>query len=476
MNAKNQSNLYFHYPQGFFGSAKQTMKRISKDRKALFRCAAILLLILVVLLQSCNGLPRVNDQRPNFLIIITDDQRFDMMEYMPNTQRMIFDQGVTFSHGYVTTPFCCPSRASILTGMYAHNHNVHVNSDKLQFPTFVDALHANGYFTGLVGKYLNSWKGEKRSEFDYWVSFFGGTLPNYYDPRLNVNGKWEKETGYITYLFKDRVIEFLDQASRQSKPFLLIFAPNAPHAPYTPLKEDKGLYTDLPPYRPPSYNEVDVTDKPLSIAEKSPLSEEDSTQIENIRRRQIQTLVSLDRSIGEIMQKLEAIGKLDNTVVFFLSDNGKHWGEHRMTSKSTAYEESVKVPFAVCYPPLIPTPYVEDRLVANIDIAPTIYELSETRMPETIDGISLLRLFDGSQWRSTLLLEAWPERGHWTAIHTGQYIYIETDNDLPEFYDLISDPYEMENKINDPKYAAAIADLKKIMEKERQPAISLPEN
>lgn len=429
------------------------------------------------LLLSMSGcrIPLLKDERPNFLIIITDDQRYDTMEYMPNTRQWIFDQGVTFSSGYVTTPYCCPSRASILTGLYAHNHYVYVNEDKLRLPTLVNDLQDNGYYTGLVGKYLNSWDGEARPEFDYWVSFFGGTVPNYYDPELNVNGKWEKKTGYMTYLLEDYVKEYLDEAAGQRKPFFLIFAPNAPHAPFTPLKEDKGLYTDLPPYRPPSFNEADISDKPSSIANKPIIDEAGITEIDNTRRRQILTLVSLDRSIGAIMEKLEASGELDNTVVIFISDNGKHWGEHRMDTKSTAYEEVVKVPFAMRYPALVPTPYSEDKLVANIDITPTVYELSGTRMPEVIDGRSLVQLLNRSgEWRTSLLLEAWPDRGHWTAIHTGQYVYVETENDLSEFYDLSADPYELDNAINNPQYQSIILDLQQILQKEKEPRLREP--
>jgi len=426
-------------------------------------------LLLALTLQSCGVFPRLNDDRPNFLIIITDDQRFDTMEYMPNTQELIFDRGVTFSNGYITTPFCCPSRASLLTGMYAHNHGVHVNEDKLEFPTLVEDLNANGYYTGLVGKYLNSWKGDARPEFDYWVSFFGGTVPNYYDPNLNVNGTWEKKTGYITYLFKDYVIEFLQAAARQRKPFMLIFAPNAPHAPFTPAKEDKELLTDLPPHRPPNFNEEDITDKPSSISGRALLTDEEIQQIEKTRRRQLLTLLALDRSIGEIMNKLEEIGELDNTVVIFISDNGKHWGEHRLDSKSSAYEEAVKVPFALRYPTLVPVPYTEEKLAANIDIAPTIYELSDTSAPNSVDGLSLVPLLKGdSSWRTKLLLEAWPDRGHWTSAHSEQYVYIETDEDLSEFYDLIIDPYELDNKINDPNYQDTIREFKSFIEGEKQ--------
>jgi len=444
-------------------------------KKRVFKIFQLLFAFSLLLSTSGCRFPLAKDDRPNFLIIVTDDQRFDTMDYMPNTQKLIFDQGVTFSSGYITTPFCCPSRSSILTGLYAHDHYVFVNTDKLRLPTVVEDLHKNGYYTGLVGKYLNSWNGEARPEFDYWVSFYGGTVPSYYDPELNINGTWEKKTGYMTYLFEDYVKEYLDKATGQRKPFFLLFAPNAPHAPFTPLKEDKGLLIDLPPFRPPNYNEEDVSDKPSSIANKPLLDEEVATDIDNTRRRQLLTLISLDRSIGAIMEKLKETGELDNTVVIFISDNGKHWGEHRMDTKSTAYEEAVKVPFAMRYPPLVPTPYIDDGLVANIDIAPTVYELSETKMPEVIDGLSLVNLLTRKgDWRSSLLLEAWPDRGNWVSIHTDQYVYIETVNDKSEFYDLAVDPYEMENAIDDPQYQSIIQELKQELQKDKEPRIPEP--
>ena len=445
-------------------------------RKSSLKIIQLMLGLGLLLSTSGCRFPLAKDERPNFLIIVTDDQRFDTMEYMPNTQQWIFDQGVTFSSGYITTPFCCPSRASILTGLYAHNHYVYINTNKLLLPTMVEDLHKNGYYTGLVGKYLNSWDGSIRPEFDYWVTFFGGTVPHYYDPELNINGDWGKHEGYITYIFEDYVKEYLDEATSQRKPFFLLFAPNAPHAPFTPLQEDKGLLTDLEPFRPPSFNEEDISDKPSSIANKPLFSEDKVEEIDSTRRRQLLTLISLDRSIGAIMEKLEETGELDNTVVIFLSDNGKHWGEHRMDTKSTAYEEVVKVPFAMRYPALIPTPYVEDGLVANIDIAPTIYQLSETRMPEIIDGSSLVDLLNGNgNWRDKLLLEAWPDRGWWNAVHTGRYVYIETVGDTSEFYDLLNDPYELDNIINNPQYQSIIADLQAFMVSESQPRLPRPE-
>lgn len=435
----------------------------------------VILSLVASTLGACQALPRINDTRPNFLIIVTDDQRYDTMEYMPNTQELIFDQGVTFSKGYITTPFCCPSRASILTGMYAHNHGVQVNEDPLEFRTMVEDIHRNGYYTGLVGKYLNSWKGDMRPEYDFWVSFWGGTMKNYYDPDLNVNGTWSKYTGYSTYLFRDYGVQFIEEASKQSKPFLLMYTPNAPHAPFTPAKEDVNLLDGLEPFRPVSFNEEDVSDKPDSISNQAPLTEEDIQSIDTTRRRQLLTLIALDRTIPDLINKLKETGELDNTVIIFISDNGKHWGEHRLDSKSTAYEESVKVPFAIRYPPLIPTPYVDDRIVANIDIAPTIYELSETRQPDTVDGKSLLPLFGGdTEWRDHILLEAWPDRGAWSAIHTGDYIYIETQDDMSEFYNLKLDPFEMDNAINDPQYQEMIVKLQQYLQTEKQPKTSPP--
>ena len=435
----------------------------------------VILSLVASTLGACQALPRINDTRPNFLIIVTDDQRYDTMEYMPNTQELIFDQGVTFSKGYITTPFCCPSRASILTGMYAHNHGVQVNEDPLEFRTMVEDIHRNGYYTGLVGKYLNSWKGDMRPEYDFWVSFWGGTMKNYYDPDLNVNGTWSKYTGYSTYLFRDYGVQFIEEASKQSKPFLLMYTPNAPHAPFTPAKEDVNLLDGLEPFRPVSFNEEDVSDKPDSISNQAPLTEEDIQSIDTTRRRQLLTLIALDRTIPDLINKLKETGELDNTVIIFISDNGKHWGEHRLDSKSTAYEESVKVPFAIRYPPLIPTPYVDDRIVANIDIAPTIYELSETRQSDTVDGKSLLPLFGGdTEWRDHILLEAWPDRGAWSAIHTGDYIYIETQDDMSEFYNLKLDPFEMDNAINDPQYQEMIVKLQQYLQTEKQPKTSPP--
>ena len=187
-------------------------------RKALKQILGILstapVLLTLLLARSCGNAPSTAAvaERPNFLIIITDDQCYDTLgSFMPRTQARIFNEGVQFTKAYVTTPLCCPSRASILTGMYAHRSGVRVNSDSLRKTTFADRLHEAGYFTGLVGKYLNSWDGSARPEFDFWVAFAGGGS-RYFNPRLNVNGSWSERQGYMTYILRDYALRFLNDA------------------------------------------------------------------------------------------------------------------------------------------------------------------------------------------------------------------------------------------------------------------------
>lgn len=423
--------------------------------------------LLGITLSGCGLNIGQDDLRPNFLIIISDDQRYDTMQFMPKTQELIFDQGVTFPHAYITTPLCCPSRSSILTGMYAHNHGVLDNSVELNMETFINALHESGYYTGLVGKYLNSWDGEARPEFDYWISFARGES-RYYNPRLNVNGIWERHTDqYITDALGNYAQEFLTKAGKKNQPYVLIFAANAPHEPATPAEEDKDKLQDLPAYRPPSFNEEDMSDKPAWMAQRPLLNETEIAALETFRRNQNLTLLSLDRAIEKVMGTLTETKVLDKTMIFYLSDNGKHYGEHRLDSKNTYFEEAVRVPFAIRYPPLIPSPYSDNRVISNIDIAPTLYELAGLAIPEAVNGLSLVGLFNPEIiWREGVLLEGWPPRGVYSAIHTERYLYAETVDDIAELYDLELDPYELNNLAQDPAYQEIKDRLKTLLDQE----------
>lgn len=440
-----------------------------------------LAIIYSMILSSCNSIAwakdviknKLKDKRPNFLIILTDDQRYDTLQYMPQTKQKIFDQGVTFDHGYITTPLCGPSRTSILTGNLAQNTKVRTNNDVNSNRTFIEDFHANGYYTGLVGKYLNYWKGDARPEFDSWVSFFKGEAP-YSDPDLNVDGVWREHIGYTTDILGTYSISFVENAVAQRKPWVLLYAPVAPHEPAEPDVKDLALYPDLVLHRPPSFNEEDVSDKPDWFTKKELLTDDEIVKIDAFRREQILSLTSLDRAIGKLIDRLEDKGELDNTMIIFLSDNGKFWGEHRISSKNSFYEEAVKVPFGIRYPPLTPDPYIENRLVANIDIAPTLYELANIKPRADMDGLSLVPLLQGAKnWRDSLLIEGWPPRGVFAALHTGQFVYAETIGDKTELYDLDKDPYQLENLAYDPEYAEMVQGfhekLKNIKEPEGVP-------
>ena len=404
----------------------------------------------------------------NILIIMSDDQRYDTMAYMPRTQALIFDQGVSFSRAYITTPSCCPSRASLLTGLYAYNHEVHENQDPLEKPTLMEDFHAAGYFTGLVGKYLNSWDGSMRPEYDFWVSFEGGSSP-YYDPRLNVQGEWIDHSGYMTYILGDYTLEFLDQALEKEAPFVLLFTPNAPHEPSDPAPGDEILYPDLPLYRPPSFNEADVSDKPDWVQEYEPLTEERIEAIDQLRRRQIQSLNALDQVVESVITRLEQAGELDNTFVVYLSDNGFFWGEHRrQRGKGYAWEESILVPFAVRYPLLFPEARQDNHLVSNIDLAPTFYQLAGLDAPAGMDGLSLIPLLRGSPvWRDRLVIENWVRFGPYIAVRTERYLYVEWESERPELYDMEDDPYQLVNQAENPAYDPVVRELRRFLRQSR---------
>jgi N-acetylglucosamine-6-sulfatase len=416
-------------------------------------------------------------ERPNFLIIITDDQRLDTMQYMPRTQALIGDQGVTFSSAYATTPLCCPSRSSILTGLYAHNHRVHLNYNKLAFTTVVQMLGQHGYRTGLAGKYLNSYpkvNDPPLPEFDMWVSFEGIV---YYDPTLNVNGTWQVIEGYQTDIFRDYAIDFIRDSTESTQPFLLIYAPSAPHLPSLPKQGDEDLFLDLPAHRPPGFNEADVSDKPAWLQERPLISNKlIKNEIDKKLLPGLQSLVAVDAAIAEIMHELEEQGVIDNTLVIFLSDNGYFWGEHRLVrGKSFAYEEAIHVPFMLRYPPLVNQPSIEDALVANIDIAPTLYDLAGVTPPYPMDGLSLVPLLTHEPgWREHLLIEGWSDKRtqpgeapSYQAIHTGRYVYIETQGDLAEFYDLEADPGQLDNAIHQTEYTEQIKTHQRFLAEER---------
>ncbi|MFN2383264.1 MAG: sulfatase-like hydrolase/transferase, partial [Gemmatimonadota bacterium] len=403
-----------------------------------------------------DAVPAVTLDRPSFLIILTDDQRAaDVERAMPLTFARLHGEGVIFTRGYATTPLCCPSRSSLLTGRYARHHGVHTNGDPLRLPTIVDALHAAGYRTGLIGKYLNSWNGTPRPEFDRWVHGLA-----YRNPVFNVDGRSVRYQGHVLDGLQHHALAFFDaSATEPNRPFFLLFSPRVPHLPAVPQPADSGRF--LEPAMPAMSVEADLSDKPAWIRRLPRLAPRRDAQLREEHRRMLQAAAGLDRVIGAMLDRLAAQGRLDSTVVIFLSDNGWLAGEHRYRGKGVVYEEATRVPFALRYPPLVPSPRTEERLVANIDIAPTLYELAGLPIPDGVDGRSLATLLRGGAWRDALLLEGWRGAGPpWTAIHTGRYVYVETRNERAELYDLATDPAQHDNVAGEPAQADRVAALR----------------
>jgi N-acetylglucosamine-6-sulfatase len=289
------------------------------------------------------------------------------------------------------------------------------------------------------------------------------------NPKLNVNGDWKKHKGYVTKILGYYADEFLMSAAKQEKPFLLYLTPNTPHEPAIPAPGSERYFRDMPPHRPPNYLEEDQSDKPDWLKNRKRLDQEHIDAVDQFRIRQFQSLRTFDGVVGSLIDKLQELSLLENTMVFYISDNGVMWGEHGLTSKNCIYEAAIHVPFAVTAPFLTKKPQVFDELVANIDIAPTIYELSGVTPPAGVNGKSLVPLLKGGKGgHHRLLIEDWRDskiRRPFDAVHTGRFVYVENKGDKDELYDLETDPYQLNNQIDSPGHAKRVADLKKDLAK-----------
>jgi arylsulfatase A-like enzyme len=423
------------------------------------RRVALLLALLMTLavVQVPPATPQVPD-RPNVLIIVTDDQRGGL-SVMPETRRRFVRQGVLYSPAFVTTPLCCPSRASIMTGRYAHNHGVKVNSnpsetrsDALDHSTTIQRyLDDAGYHTGVIGKFLHRpWEfSASPPHFDEWATVDGEGSPKdggekWYDYPFNVNGETTFTSGYLTTVIGERAVDFIRRNSGET-PWYLYVAPKAPHPPAPP----EHRYEDFPVKRwegNPAVFERDKRDKPLYVQKKSR-----GIRTANwTRRLQFRSLVSVDDMVEAIFDELSAQGEKD-TLVFYISDNGRHWSEHGLGAKGTPYSQAVNVPMMVRWPGHFPGRVKDSRWAANIDIAPTVLQAAAVPQDSAtpMDGRSLL---DPTWRRDRILLEYWCNVGvcnRWASLRTrtDQYVeyYDQGEVIFREYYNLRKDPWQLVN-------------------------------
>jgi len=445
---------------------------------AVTACALGLLGLPLVGRQPAHG--HAAGAPPNFVVVLTDDQRWDSIGYMPTVSALA---ARNFPNGFVTTPLCCPSRSSILTGRYAHNHGVLSNNAPLgSFTKFQDTdtiatrLHNAGYRTGLFGKYLNGYGNTTLyipPGWDTWFAF-NSPLTNapqayYYNYTVNANGVQlsygSSEADYGTDVLATQAEQFI--RTSDPRPFFVYIAPYAPHEPSIPASRHANLFNDLSPWRPPSYNEADVSDKPAWLASFPLLTPTQQSTGDTSHKNMLRSLQAVDDLLAGVIQALQDTGQLDNTAIFFLSDNGLEWGEHRLLNhKSVPYQEAVRVPFLIAYPPLTPSRVDDPHVVLNIDLAPTMLDLAGQPIPITMDGVSLVPLLNGTAttWRTDWLEEHWSDVDQqailpsWSAVHSLLWNYVEYDSGDRELYDLTNDPYELNNVAGQSAYASVQAD------------------
>jgi N-acetylglucosamine-6-sulfatase len=423
--------------------------------------------------------------QPNIVLILSDDQRADTVWAMPVVRRRLVARGVEFDHAYVSEPLCCPSRATMLTGQFAHSTGVYRNEMPMGgFPAFRDDstlatwLHAAGYTTALVGKYLNLYEGTYIPPgWDRWVAFSGET--EYYDYSLNVDGQistfGSAASDYSTDVLAQQAESFI-RSTPSSKPLLLWFAPFGPHQPATPPPRYANAFSDLAPWRPPSYNEPDVSDKPSYIASLPPLDAYKKATIDSLRVNMYRSLLAVDDAVGGILDALRETGRLRSTMIVYTSDNGFLWGEHRWPArwgKSVPYEESIRVPLVVRYDGVANHGTVVHRVVGNVDLAPTVADVAGVDAPGA-EGISYQGLLRHrvKGWRPGLLLEylrRWSPAPTYCGVRTRRYLYVAYETGEQELYDMKSDPYQLSNRSGDPALSSVEGGLRQQTETACQP-------
>ena len=460
------------------------------------------LVVLVMLIVAGIGLAHSNQQRharPNIVFILIDDLRWDELGIAghpflktPNIDR-IGKEGALFRNAFLTTPLCSPSRASFLTGKYAHTHGITDNVDRSvashKLITFPLLLQQAGYATAFIGKWHMGNDDSPRPGFDRWVSFKG--QGSYLKTEINEDGKDVNPGGYITDILNDYAVEFIRRP--HDKPFLVYLAHKAIHPEvmqhgdgsinmadaerFIPAERHRKLFArEEIPRRPNAMQSP--TGKPAlerTIDNLPPLSAKTATPDEAVLGR-LRSLMAVEEGVGKILKALKETNQLDNTVIVFTSDNGYFYGEHGLSvERRLAYEESIRMPLLMRYPLVVKAGTVRDEFALNIDLAPTLLELAGVNAPMS-EGRSLVPLLNGAggDWRHSFLIEYYSDKviprvrqTGYKAVRTERWKYIhylELDG-MDELYDLTADPYEMKNIINQPGTRSTLDAMKRELER-----------
>lgn len=429
------------------------------------------------------------------ILVVADDLDARSFEHLPAVTRLLRERGARFSRFYVTTPICCPARASIFSGQYAHNHGVRRNNGEQggfhafhlgerERSTVASWLREAGYHTALVGKYLNGYPrlprrfADARLPRDYvppgwdeWYAQMDRGATGGPEFELNENGTIvaynDRPEHYTTDVLARHAVSVIERADET--PFFLYVAPLVPHYPAPFAPRHASAFADVRAPRPPSFDEPDVSDKPAHIREAARLSEVQISTVDQHHGDRLRSLLSLDELVTALVEALRGAGKLDNTYMFVTSDHGWHLGEHRLPfGKETPYEESIRAPLGIIGPGLRGD--VISALALNIDLAPTIAEIAGARVPDAVDGRSLLPLLGAPQpeeWRRAFLVEhtsagktrSYPALGEMPSVPSyralrasllaDDLLYVEYETGERELYDIRADPHQLVNSAGD---------------------------
>jgi len=420
----------------------------------------------------------------NVIFILSDDHRYDFMGFLnkpkfletPNMDRLA-REGAYIKNATVSTSLCSPSRASILTGQYAHRHGVVDNNTRVPQGTrfFPQDLQKAGWQTAFMGKWhMGHASDEPRPGFDRWISFRGQGV--YLNPTFNIDGKQVKRQGHVSDLLTDYALDWIKNDCDSGKPFMLYLSHKAVHAMFEPAKRHLGKYENVKLEYPKNMadTEENYKGKPNWVREQRnswhgvDYMYHGQMDFDTFYRRYCETLLSVDDSIGRVIKYLEDNNLAEDTLVMYMGDNGFVFGEHGLIDKRHMYEESMRVPFLAWCPGMIKPGSVIEELIQNIDIAPTILDVAGLETPARMDGKSFLPILQGKKipWRDAAFYEYYWERNFpqtptTHGVRTDHYKYIHYHGiwDIDELYDLKEDPEEMHNLIDSPEHQKLVKQL-----------------
>jgi N-acetylglucosamine-6-sulfatase len=408
----------------------------------------------------------------SIVFILTDDHRYDAFGFLrpqkfletPHLDSMA-REGVHFRNAFVTTALCSPSRASILTGKYAHQHKIVDNNTAIPRGTrfFPELLRQAGYATAFIGKWhMGGESDAPQPGFDRWVSFRGqgSYLPS--ANGLNIDGRRVPQKGYITDELTDYALEWL-AGRRKDQPYFLYISHKGVHSDFVPPERYRGRYANAE-FVPPKTMAPDTgeTGGPMWVRNQRnswhgvEFPYHSDLALGEYYKRYAETLLGVDDSVGRVLETLRQRGELDSTLIVYMGDNGFAFGEHGLIDKRTAYEESIRVPMLARCTELAKGGQTVSQVVANIDIMPTMLAAAGLEPPKGLPGQSFLPLMRGERpaWRDSLLYEYYWERNFpqtptMFALRGDRYKYIHYYGiwDSDELYDLAEDPLETTNLI-----------------------------